>query len=113
MGNYAPFISDHCPIFYNIITNNLGRVTPEPSLEEVPKSFRLSQDDQTKLKEILGSAAMEERINGLSHETDPHTLASGISNTLFDAWESADIQPIKTKTYSVIVHLINPERIMK
>ena len=48
VGNYAPFISDHCPIFYNIITNNLGRVTPEPSLEEVPKSFRLSQDDQTK-----------------------------------------------------------------
>ena len=43
---------------------------------------------------------MEERINGLSPETDPHPLASGISNTLFDACESADIQPIKTKTYS-------------
>ena len=100
VGNYAPFISDHCPIFYNIITNNLRRTTPEPSLEEVPKSFRLSQDDQTKLKEILGSAAMEERINGLCHETDPHSLASGISQTLFDACESADIQPIKTKSYS-------------
>ena len=100
VGNYSPFISDHCPIFFDI------RATPrkkssEPNLKESPKFFKIKVEDHEKLVNALKLPEMETRLSSLRDRViGPQELASEIRNILLDACELAEINPVRTKKSS-------------
>ena len=96
VGNHAPFISDHCPIFFEFKTVHKKVVEPDDNLKELPKIFRISDDDLLKLKETLLSPAIAEKLSEMNNCTDPQALATGITDTLLEACTLSDMRPKKT-----------------
>ena len=52
VGNYSPFLSDHCPIFFEIRAIP-RKVNPEPKLKPSPKFFKIKIEDHEKLENAL------------------------------------------------------------
>ena len=98
VGNYAPFISDHCPIFFDLKTSTKKVIEVDANLKESPIVFKISDEDQIKLKETLRSPEMTNKLMNM-HNTinDPQELATGITNTLLEACSLAELRPKKTK----------------
>ena len=53
VGNYNPFISDHCPLFFKLNTNNTTVDSIKEKLFERPIRFRFREADKAKLMETL------------------------------------------------------------
>ena len=96
VGNYAPFISDHCPIFFKVQAMSNKPVKSDDSLKELPKVFRISENDLVKLKETLQSPEIAEKLSGMNNCTDPQALATGITDTLLEACTLSEMRPKKT-----------------
>lgn len=77
VGNYVPFLSDHCPIFFEIKTCGQMNTAQESGLLESPKAFYLSPQDQANLIE---------------------------TSTLLEACNTAQIKPRKTNIKSSADH---------
>ena len=45
VGNYAPFISDHCPIFFDLKTSKKKVTEVNANLKESPIVFKISDED--------------------------------------------------------------------
>ena len=101
VGNYSPFISDHCPIFFEIKATPNKKTIPEPKLEESPKFFKIKSEDHEKLVDALKTQEMETRLSSLSNQTiGPQELVSEITSILLDACDLAEIKPVRNKNSS-------------
>ena len=96
MRNYAPFVSDHCPILFDLRCLSNKATKQNENLKELPKVFRISEDDIVKLKETLQSPAIAEKLCAMNNLTNPQALATGISDTLLDACTQSEMRPKKT-----------------
>ena len=94
--NYAPFVSDHCPILFDLRCLSNKATKQNENLKELPKVFRISEDDIVKLKETLQSPAIAEKLCAMNNLTNPQALATGISDTLLDACTQSEMRPKKT-----------------
>ena len=100
VGNYSPFISDHCPIYFDIRASPREK-PPEPNLRESPKFFKIKVEDHEKLVNVLKLPEMETRLSSLRNQNiGPQGLASEITSILLDACELAEIQPVRIKNQS-------------
>ena len=92
---YSPFLSDHCPLFYEI--HSLSPPTEEGNedLREAPNSLYLNTQDKQKLKESLKSPEIADRLKlmTMNYKGDPQTMMSEVSKTLLDACSKANIKP--------------------
>ena len=52
VGSYLPFISDHCPIFFEIQATMEKKIR-EPKLKDAPKFFKIKIEDHEKLLDAL------------------------------------------------------------
>ena len=95
VGNYSPFVSDHCPLFYELHAKNHPREIREGELREAPISFYLSAQDRQKLIKSLKSPEMANRLTVLDtvSNTDPQNMVSEISNILLEACSKVNIKP--------------------
>ena len=75
VGKYAPFISYHCPIFFDLTALKKKVVKTDGNLKELPKVFRINEDDLIRLKETLQSPAIAEKLSGMNSFTNPQSLA--------------------------------------
>ena len=96
VGNYAPFVSDHCPIFFDFRTLCKKAIKQNENLKELPKIFRISEDDLVRLKETLQSPEIAEKLSGMNNCTNPQELATGITDTLLEACTLSEMRPKKT-----------------
>ena len=98
VGNYAPFISDHCPIFFELKSTRKKVSEVDANLKESPVVFKISDEDLVKLKETIQSPEIADKLIDMSNTTnEPQALASGITNTLLEACSLAELRPKKIK----------------
>ena len=97
VGNYSPFLSDHCPLFYEIRCKTPIKEKREDKVKEAPNSFYINSQDKEKLGESLKRPEITERLavlNSLS-DCDPQEMVTEISNMLLEACAKAQIKPKK------------------
>ena len=106
VGNYVPFLSDHCPIFFEVKTSGQINTAQESGLLESPKAFYLSPQDQANLIETLKLPEAADKISDMleNEHLDPQSLATGITSTLLEACNTAQIKPRKMNTKSSADH---------
>ena len=102
VGNYAPFISDHCPIFFDLKTTRKKVTEVDADLKESPVVYKISDEDLIKLKETIQSPEIANKLMDMNNNTnEPQALASGITNTLLEACSVAELQPRKIRDITV------------
>ena len=83
VGNYSPFLSDHCPIFFEIRASSRRKPIPATNLKESPKFFKIKIEDHEKLVNTLKTPDMETRLSSLMNQIiGPQELASEITNII-------------------------------
>ena len=93
VGDYSPFISDHCPLFYEMHSKIGPKKTNDESLREYPSTFFLNSQDKEKLIESLKSPEIEGKLRALNTSAlDPQSMVSVISTTLIEACSKANIK---------------------
>ena len=86
VGDYSPFISDHCPLFYEMHSKIDPKKINDVSLREYPSTFFLNPQDKEKLIESLKSPEIEGKLRALNTSAlDPQSMVSVISTTLLEA----------------------------
>ena len=95
VGMYSPFVSDHCPLFYELHAKNHPKEIREDVLREAPISFYLDAQDKQKLITSLKTPEMTNRLIILdtASDTDPQNMVSEISNVLLEACSKVNIKP--------------------
>ena len=99
VGAYSPWVSDHCPLFFNL---NIQKVPTKPALEnlsDLPDKYFFDEKCKAKFTETLKSNEISDKLNSLylSHETNTDLLASEITDTLLEVCKKSNIKPIKKK----------------
>ena len=77
-------------------TLNKKIVKPVENLKELPKVFKISDDDLIRLKETLQSPAIAAKFSEMNCGTNPQELATDISNTLLEACTLSQMRPKKS-----------------
>ena len=100
VGNYSPWISDHCPLFFEIHKRgNYDLKKNGSQFEKAPDHFYFRDVDKETFLNTLKSPEFTSKFQEfLSHSTDnmnPQKLVSNITNTLMNACTSAGIKPRK------------------
>ena len=94
VGNYNPFISDHCPLFIRLNTNNIAVAPVKGTLFERPIHFRFRETDRVKLIETLKNQEFSDKLN-FCHcvsEENAENLATEITDILIDATKASGIK---------------------
>ena len=97
VGNYSPWISDHCPLFFVIHKRgNYDLKEKGSQFEKAPDHFYFRDVDKETFLNTLKSPEFTSKIQEfLSHSTDnmnPQKLVLNITNTLLNACTSAGIK---------------------
>ena len=94
VGNYSPFVSDHCPIYYEMQIKHLQRENSEIILNDSPKIFFFNNQDKQTFSEILKSPEISTKLAILSatDNPNPQELVTEIPNILMDACSKAGIK---------------------
>ena len=94
VGKYSPFVSDHCPLLYEIHCKTPINGKREDKEKEAPDTFYIKFQDKEKLMESLKCPEIAERLtNSNSSDCDPQEMATEISNILLEACAKAQIKP--------------------
>ena len=99
MGDYSPWLSDHCPLFFELTFTKTPNNLEQEKLDILPKSFHFSPEDRRKFVETLKSPEMVVKLTELSssENMDAQTRATKISDLLIEACDKAGIKPRKQK----------------
>ena len=99
VGEYSSFISDHCPLFFEIHSKVLTREKYD-NLREAPNMFYIYSQDREKLIKALKSQEITCKLTVLNGNSgdDPQSLVSEISKTLLEACSKAEIKPKRKST---------------
>ena len=92
VGNYNPFLSDHCPLSCELKANSKSvECTPE-NLQERPIQFHFRQADKEKLIETLKSDEFSSRLNpsNWNKENISGELVTKITDALIDTKNSTN-----------------------
>ena len=102
VGEYSPFISDHCPLTYEMHSKSHPRGKGEDNLRYTPTAFYMNNQDKCKFIEALKSPEIAQKLATLdaSDSTDPQNFANEISNTLMEACSKAEIK-VKKKPHKL------------
>ena len=97
---YSPWISDHCPLFFEIHKRENYDLKEKCSqFEKAPDHFYFRDVDKETFLNTLKSPEFTSKFQEfLSHSTDkmnPQKLVSNITNTLLNVCTSAGIKPRK------------------
>ena len=98
VGNFIPWLSDHCPIVYNFeINEELVKSHPKHPLKPAPKQYIWSEKGKEKFKEELQKEANKNKLhNALSLDFgDPSKVVDHLTNLLINV---ADAAKIKSKS---------------
>lgn len=100
VGNYSPFLSDHCPVAYEIKTFRTITEEKNVKLLNAPSSYRLSFEDQKKLTKTLKSEEIRIKLANVMENQDvqAQNLANTITETLLQACDSSGLKPKKVKS---------------
>ena len=66
VGKYFPFVSDHCPLFFEVHSKCHPKEKHEDNLKESPHIFYLKSQDKKKLIQILKSPEVADRLTALN-----------------------------------------------
>ena len=94
VGNYNPFISDHCPLFIRLNTNNTTVAPIKGTLLERPIHFSFRETDKVKLIETLKNQEFSDKLNFCHYvnEENAENLATEITAILIDATKASGIK---------------------
>ena len=99
VGDYSPWVSDHCPLLFEMMVSKTVKEIKKEKLEKLPKSFHIGTEDRKKFIETLKSPEMIEQptMIGLSEKADPQGLTTKITDVLIETCDKAGIKPKKQK----------------
>ena len=99
VGEYSPWVSDHSPLLFEMISSKTLKETEKEKLDELPKSFQFSLENRQKFIETLKSPKMREKLTSLtsSENADPQGLLTKITDLLIETCDKAGIKPKKQK----------------
>ena len=99
VGDYSPWVSDHCPLLFEMIVSKTLKEVEKEKLEKLPKSFHIGPEDRKKFIETLKSPEMIGKLTsiGLSEKADPQGLTTKITDVLIETCDKAGIKPKKQK----------------
>ena len=115
VGNYNPFLSDHCPLSCELKANSKSvECTPE-NLQERPIQFHFRQADKEKLIETLKSDEFSSRLNpsNWNKENISAELVTKITDALIDATKTARIKPKLSQKNATPLGLILNVRLLR
>ena len=98
VGDYSPWISDHCPLLFEMHSKTaLSEVIEE--LDELPKTFYIGPRNKTKYLETLKSSEIAVKLLSLNtlDNPEPQELTTKITEILIDSCDKAGIKPNKQK----------------
>ena len=87
VGDYSPWVSDHCPLFFELTSTKTPNNVEQEKLDILPKSFHFSPEDRRKFVETLKSPEIVVKLTELSssENMDAQTRATKISDLLIEA----------------------------
>ena len=100
VGDYSPWVSDHCPLLFEIKIAKSFKPTEKEALDELPKSFYLEPEDRQSFIETLESHAFNKKLETLDREGNslsPQELTSKVTELLLETCEEAGVKPKTTK----------------
>ena len=99
VGDYSPWVSDHCPLLFEMMVSKTVKEIKKGKLEKLPKSFHIGTEDRKEFIETLKSPEMIEQLTliGLSEKADPQGLTTKITDVLIETCDKAGIKPKKQK----------------
>ena len=97
VGDYTPWISDHCPLLFNLNVKNSKIRQVEEKIQPPPARFFFKKKDIENFSKILKTEEIDEKLNRLEQDgnIDVQSLASELTNTLLDVTKRANIKPSK------------------
>ena len=95
VGNYNPFLSDHCPLSCVIKANSKTVECTQDNLRERPIQFQIRETDKAKFIETLKREEISCKLNPShwNNENIASKLVTEITDTLIDATKTARLKP--------------------
>ena len=100
VGNFIPWLSDHCPLHTTIVFNGLrDNKAPKNSLSNMHPGFIWNVDTRAKYENGLKSKAVEEKIKIIlrSETTNPISIANEIREILMNNATNCNIKKKKVQ----------------
>ena len=96
VGDYSPWVSDHCPLLFEMHSVKHSNKTTE-KLKELPQKYHLCPRDKEKFVETLNSNDIREKLTKLntSSHLEPQKSTSKLIDIMTDTCEKAGIKPSK------------------
>ena len=97
VGDYSPWVSDHCPLLFEMTPKNVLKEDKMEKLGELPKAFILSLEDRAKFVETLKSPDMVQKVDSISSSVNigSQELTTKITDLLIETCDKAGIKPKK------------------
>ena len=94
VGNFIPWISDHCPLHYSLKTKmKTSIVGREPKLKKMPEQYFLDTNCKERLRKELKSVTVTEYFHQILHKMeDPNEIAQTIMDSLKIAAKNAKLK---------------------
>ena len=98
VGNYKPWISDHCAIHHSLQVRT--NITPkeECKLNSHPKSWHWNENSSKKYIAALKSAEISKKIDVASNLTNPNEIISKVNDILVTAAKNSSIKQKKQRS---------------
>ena len=98
VGDYCPWVSDHCPLLFEVSLIKHMKSPDEEKLDDLPKSFHLTQEDRQKFLNLMKSPEGLQKLNNLyTDNSSPQEVATKITELLLETCDLAGIKPKKLK----------------
>ena len=100
MGDFIPWLSDHCPIHFTLYLNhNAEKSIPASPRNKAPEVFVWSDIGKLKFSNMIKTAEFRNKLDSslLLNYTEPDSVVNFISNTLIEAAEKANIKTKKNR----------------
>ena len=98
VGDYSPWVSDHCPLHFEMILRTTFKEDRRETIGELPKVFHLNLEDRTKFVETLKPSDITQKIASISSSVNigAEELTTKITDLLIETCDKAGIKPKKT-----------------
>ena len=100
VGDYTPWLSDHCPIFSNIILGTINKHIESPiTLHKRDKGYTWDDECEEQFKAILSNykTNLENADQATKLNSDPNTLVEEIKKSILNASKECNLKKKKYK----------------
>ena len=100
VGDFLPWLSDHCPLHFTLeLSNNIQspNMQDKAPMERAPKQFVWTEKGRQKFLEILSSQSSQHKLRNSSQldYSSPNNAITHITDSLIKFAENAKIKPVK------------------